>query len=51
MAVATNTLLDAGALVPVKAKIKDPQHVDEISAPRVSSPGTRRPPGSAALGG
>ncbi len=32
MTVATNTLLDAGALVPFKTKIKDPQHVDEISA-------------------
>ena len=36
MADATATLLDAGALVPIKTKIKDPSHVDEISARRYS---------------
>jgi hypothetical protein len=34
MADATNLLLDAGALVPIKAKVKDARHVDEISARR-----------------
>jgi imidazolonepropionase-like amidohydrolase len=34
MADAASTLLDAGALVPTKTKIKDARHVDEISARR-----------------
>lgn len=38
MADMTKSLLDAGALVPIKTKIKDPEHVDEISARRYHHP-------------
>ena len=39
MAEMTNTLLDAGALVPIKTKIKNTDHVDEISARVYRHPG------------
>ena len=39
MADMTNTLLDAGALVPIKTKIKDARHVDAVSARCYHHPG------------
>ncbi len=39
MADLTNTLLDAGALVPIKTKIKEARHVDAVSARSYRHPG------------